>query len=92
MEAIGSLDFNYRSRCRILLIHRSDASVEIQINMKKNIITAVPVALVAIAALVLSFRSPVPAETLIGYAGVLVLLGIASLEYRISWKRLFGRS
>lgn len=60
--------------------------------MNKNILIAVPVALVAIAALVLSFRSPVTAETMIGFASVLGLLGVASLEYRISWKRLFGRS
>ena len=61
-------------------------------NMKKNILVAVPFALVAIAALVLSVRSPVTAESLIGFASVLGLLGVAALEYRISWKRLFGRS
>jgi hypothetical protein len=59
--------------------------------MKKNIIVAVPVALVAIAALVLSFRAPVSPESVIGYASVFALLGVAALEYRISWKRLFGR-
>lgn len=92
MEVIGSLDFNYWLGCRILRIRRSDASAESTSTMKKSIILAVPVALVAIAALVLSFRSPVPAETVIGYVGVLMLLGIASLEYRISWRRLFGRT
>ena len=60
--------------------------------MKKNILLAVPVSLVAVAALVLSFRFPVNAESLIGYASVLALLGVAALEYRINWKRLFGRS
>jgi hypothetical protein len=59
---------------------------------KKNILVAVPFALVAITALVLSFRSPVPAETLIGYISVFGLLGVAALEYRISWRRLFGRN
>ena len=59
--------------------------------MKKNILMAVPFGLFAVAALVLSFRSPVTAESLIGFASVLGLLGVASLEYRISWKRLFGR-
>jgi hypothetical protein len=29
---------------------------------------------------------------LVGFASVFVLLGIAALEYRISWKRLFRRS
>lgn len=60
--------------------------------MKKKILVAVPVSLIAVAAVVLSFRAPVNAESLIGYASVLGLLGVASREYRISWKRLFGRS
>lgn len=59
--------------------------------MKKNILIAVPVSLVAVAALVLSVRSSVSAESLIGYASVAALLGVAALEYRITWKRLFGR-
>ncbi len=60
--------------------------------MNKNIlIVAVPVSLVAVAALVLSFGSPVNAESLIGYVSVFALLGVAALEYRISWKGLFGR-
>lgn len=60
--------------------------------MKKNIVIAVPVGVVAVAALVLSFRAPVTAESLIGFASVFGLLGVAALEYRISWKRIFGRS
>jgi hypothetical protein len=59
--------------------------------MKKNILIAVPFSLVAIAALVLSFRYSASPESVIGYASVLALLGVASLEYRISWRRLFGR-
>jgi uncharacterized paraquat-inducible protein A len=60
--------------------------------MNKKIMIAVPVSLVAVAALLLSARSPVNAESLIGYVSVFALLSVASLEYRISWKRLFGRS
>lgn len=60
--------------------------------MNKNILVAVPVSLAAVAALVLSVRSSVTAESVIGFASVLGLLGVAGLEYRISWKRLFGRS
>ena len=59
--------------------------------MNKNILLAVPVSLLAVAALVLSFRSSISAESLVGFAGVFALLCVASLEYRISWKRLFGR-
>lgn len=61
-------------------------------HMKKNILVAVPVGVIAVAALVLSFRAPVTAETLIGCASVLGLLGVAALDYRISWKRPYSRS
>lgn len=61
--------------------------------MKTNtIILASLTSLIAVAALLLSFRSPVTAESLVGYASVLTVLGMATLEYRINWKRLFGRS
>jgi hypothetical protein len=60
--------------------------------MKKNLVIAVPVSLVAVAALVLSFRSSVTAESLIGFGSVFALLAVAALEYRLSWKRLFSRS
>jgi hypothetical protein len=60
--------------------------------MKKNLIQAVPVSVIAVAALVLSLRSSVSVESLIGYGSVFALLCVAALEYRITWKRLFGRS
>jgi uncharacterized membrane protein len=59
--------------------------------MKKNILVAVPVSLIAVAALVLSYRSSVNAESLIGFVSVFALLAVASLEYRINWKRIFSR-
>ena len=60
--------------------------------MNKSILLAVPTGLIAVTALVLSLRYPVTAESMIGFASVLGLLSVAALEYRISWKRLFGRS
>ena len=60
--------------------------------MKKNILVAVPVSVIAVAALVLSYRSSVSVESLIGYASVFALLAVAALEYRISWKRILGRA
>ena len=60
--------------------------------MNKNILVAVPVSIIAVAALVLSLRSSVSAESVIGYASVFALLAMAALEYRINWKRLFGRN
>ena len=60
--------------------------------MNKKILVAVPVSLIAVAAIVLSIRSSVSAESVVGYASVGAVLCVAALEYRISWKRLFGRS
>lgn len=61
-------------------------------NMKTNlIILAATLGVIAAVALVLSFRSPVSADSLIGYMSVFALIGVAALEYRINWKRLFGR-
>lgn len=61
--------------------------------MKNTIILAVSLgAFIAAAALVLSFRSPVTADSLVGYASVFALVAMAALEYRINWRRLFGRS
>jgi hypothetical protein len=60
--------------------------------MNKNILVAVPLGLVAATALLLSVRSSVSVESLIGYGSVAALLCVAALEYRITWKRLFGRS
>jgi hypothetical membrane protein len=61
-------------------------------HMNKNILVAVPFSLMAIAALVLSSRFPVTAESAIGYVSVFALLAFVALEYRITWKGLFGRS
>jgi len=61
--------------------------------MKNSILLAVSLgATIAAAALALSFRSSVTADSFVGYASILALLGLAALEYRINWKRLFGRS
>lgn len=60
--------------------------------MNKNLIPAVLLGLLAAAALLLSFRSPVTVDSIVGFAGVVALLGIVTLEYRINWKRLFSRN
>lgn len=60
--------------------------------MKTNIIVlAATLGLVAAAALVLSFRSSVSVDSVIGYGSVLALVGLAALEYGINWKRLLER-
>lgn len=60
--------------------------------MKTNTqLRAVIPGVIAIAAFVLLLRAPVSADSLVGYMSVVTLLGIAALEYRISWKGVFGR-
>ena len=61
--------------------------------MKKNkIILAATPAILASAALALSFSFPVNADSLIvSYAAVLALGVIVTVEYRIKWNWLFGR-
>jgi hypothetical protein len=56
----------------------------------KTILAVIPGILVA-AALLLSFRSQVTADSIVGFLAVLALLGVAALEYRLNWKRFFGR-
>lgn len=59
--------------------------------MKNTIITtAVSLGVIAAAALTLSYRSQFTVDAAIGYACVLALVGVAGLEYRINWKRLFN--
>lgn len=59
--------------------------------MKNKLILAVIPGVIVSAALLLSFRSLVTADAIVGYLSVLTLLGVAALEYRLNWKRLFGR-
>jgi hypothetical protein len=61
--------------------------------MKNNklVMAAIP-GVIAVAALVLSLRYPIDADTLVGYGSVIALLAVAALEYRLSWKRVFGRN
>ena len=92
MIAIGCIDFNYR-KCVVFLVRRVETDSSYQDNhMNNKILVAVPTSLIAAAAFLPSFRSSVSVESVIGYASVLALLFVAALEYRITWKRLFGRS
>jgi hypothetical protein len=60
--------------------------------MKKDkILSAAIPGAIAIAATVLSLRIPISPDRLAGFVAVLMLLGIAALEYRVTWKNLIGR-
>ena len=63
----------------------------IRSNMKNLIVLAVTLGVLAPAALLLSFRSLVSPELIVGYYSVLALLAVAALEYGVNWKRLFNR-
>ena len=57
----------------------------------KKIIQAATPAIIAAAALALSFSFPIKAASLVGYGCVLALTVILAVEYRIKWKWLTGR-
>ena len=63
----------------------------IRSNMKNLILLAVTLGVLAPAAILLSFRSLVTTESVVGYFSVLALLAVAALEYGVNWKRLFNR-
>jgi hypothetical protein len=92
MRQIGDIDFNYYQESDIVRTSSQVGSAKTDKPMNKNNIIAVPVSLIAVAALVLSDSFSVSVESVIGYGSVLALLAMAALEYRITWKRLFGRS
>jgi hypothetical protein len=59
--------------------------------MKTNINASTVIrGVIAAAALLLSFSSLDKADIVIGFAAVVTLLAIATLEYRLNWKRLLG--
>ncbi len=57
----------------------------------KTVLLAVIPGVIASAALLLSLRSHVDADTLVGFGSVIALAGVAAVEYRLSMKRVFGR-
>ena len=60
--------------------------------MKNNITTnAAILGTIAAAILVLSVRSQVSIDSIVGFGSIIALLGVAVMEYRISWKEIFGR-
>ena len=60
--------------------------------MKNNITTqAVLLGLTATALLALSFRSHLGLDSIVGFGSVLALLGVAAMEYRLTWKSVLGR-
>ena len=59
--------------------------------MKNKVLLAVIPGVIVSAALLLSFRTQITAESLVGFLSVLVALGVAAMEYRLNWKGLFNR-
>jgi hypothetical protein len=59
--------------------------------MKTNIILAVTPAILAISAILLSFRYLNATALLAGFFCVAGVGAVLALDYRVSWKRLFSR-
>ena len=60
--------------------------------MKNNkVILAVIPGVIAAAALLLSLRSHVDADTLVGFGSAIALAAVLAVEYRLDLKRVFGR-
>jgi hypothetical protein len=59
--------------------------------MKTNTIRAVTPAIIAIAAILLSFRSFNADSLVAGFICVVGLGAVMALDYRVDWKRWFGR-
>jgi hypothetical protein len=57
--------------------------------MNNRLISAVIPGFVAVAALVLSFNSKYPVESLIGWAMAVTFVSLIILEYRIDWRRIW---
>lgn len=57
----------------------------------KNLVIAATPAILAIAALLLSFRSLNADNVVAGIFCVAGLAAVIALDYRLSWKRLFDR-
>jgi hypothetical protein len=60
-------------------------------NMKNTLLSAAAPAILAIAAIVLSFRYMDASALFAGYFCVAGIGAIAALEYRLNWKRFFNR-
>jgi hypothetical protein len=59
--------------------------------MKNTLISAVTPAILAIAAIVLSFRYLSASALFAGYFCVAGVVAVAAVEYRLNWKRFFSR-
>jgi hypothetical protein len=59
--------------------------------MKTKILQAAAPAILVIAALLLSFRSTDTDTLFAGYFCVLGVVAVLAVDYRVDWKRLFGR-
>jgi hypothetical protein len=60
-------------------------------HMKTNTVSAAAPAILALAAIVLSFRYMSASALLAGYFCVAGIVAIAAVEYRLNWKRFFSR-
>jgi hypothetical protein len=60
-------------------------------NIENILKTAVIPGFIALAAVLLSLFVPITMDSIIGFGSVIIVAGIAALEYRLTFKKLFGR-
>jgi len=93
MTIIDNCNYHYRPDGRII-VHPSSrelgANKETYI-MKTHIIRAAAPAILAIAAILLSFRSLNASALIAGYFCVVGVGAVMALDYRVEAKRLIGR-
>jgi hypothetical protein len=77
----------------VALTQVGSANLRNKHTMKNEITTlAVTLSLTGAAVYLLSRANPaINADSVVGFGVILMLLAMAAVEYRITWKKLFGR-
>lgn len=93
MISIDNCNYHYWQNSRIMIL---PSSLELRTNkgtyiMKTNIIRAVAPAIIAISAILLSFRSMNASALVAGYFCVVGVGAVMALDYRIDVRRLVTR-
>jgi hypothetical protein len=60
-------------------------------NIENVLKTTVIPGAIASAAVLLSLYVPITLDSIIGFGSVIIVAGIAALEYRLTFKKLLGR-
>ena len=91
MDVIGTGNYHYRTKCRIIVTSPNGGGQTIlHMNQNKTVRAATP-AIIALAAILLFVRFPISPDAIAGVATLIFVSAVVALEYGLNWKRLFGR-